>query len=47
MVEAFTVVNQGSSSQPSVLLTCRKVSTSFGKGALGSSAVMAEERAVA
>jgi len=47
MVEAFTVVNQGSSSQPSALLACRKVSTSFGKGPLDSSAVMAEERAVA
>jgi hypothetical protein len=47
MVEAFTVVNHGSSSQPSVLLACRKVSTSFGSGVLGSSAAMAEARAVA
>jgi len=47
MVEALTVVNHGSSSQPSALLACRKVSTSFGKGPLGSSAVMVEERAVA
>lgn len=47
MVEAFTAVNQGSSSQPSDLLACRKVSTSFGRGASGLSATMAEERAVA